>query len=126
MYYSSIIGTQIGLYGRGIQHGAGQTYRPTFEPIDSIVLSCLGTAKNRAQNMAFFGKYLCVDNVDEISCSHPHIGEYAHEPHILAFSIASFLPQLNLFSCNLPDDDVPCRLFVFTPTAWIEAGNDKK
>jgi len=28
--------------------------------------------------------------------------------------------QLYLFSSNLPDDDVPCRLFVFTPTAWIE------
>ena len=39
------------------------------------------------------------------------------------FSVASFVPQLYLFSSNLPDDDVPCRLFVFTPTAWIEAGN---
>jgi len=28
--------------------------------------------------------------------------------------------QLSLFALNLPDEDVPCRLFIFTPTAWIQ------
>ena len=35
------LGTQIGLYGRGIQHGNGPSNQPTFEPYE---LS--GTAKN--------------------------------------------------------------------------------
>jgi len=29
--------------------------------------------------------------------------------------------QLSLFCRNLPDKNVPCRLFIFTPTAWIQA-----
>ena len=35
-----------------------------------------------AQIVAIFGKYLCVDNVDEIFHPHPYIPHNPHEPHI--------------------------------------------
>ena len=44
---------------------------------------------------------------------------------ISTFSVKPFVQQLHLFSCNLPEEDVPCRLFIFTPTAWIQAENHK-
>jgi len=28
--------------------------------------------------------------------------------------------QLSLFYCDIPDEDVPCRLFIFTPPEWIK------
>ena len=44
---------------------------------------------------------------------------------ISTFSVKPFVQQLHLFSHNLPEEDVPCRLFIFTPTAWIQAENHK-
>ena len=40
--------------------------------------------------------------------------------------LESFVSQLSLFCRNLPDEDVPCRLFIFTPTAWIQVEDHKR
>ena len=46
-------------------------------------------------------------------------------PSYFYISVKPFVQQLHLFSCNIPEEDVPCRLFIFTPTAWIQAENHK-
>ena len=53
------LGTQIGLYGRGIQHGNGHTDRHLN------LLSCLGTAKNTLYNVCSTYMSISIGNRDK-------------------------------------------------------------